>query len=367
MARASGPRNAKYSLLTFVLGKEVGTIFGRWATAEGIPHHVLVPPEQCRKLAGIYADESLWPKLVGLQKDDQDVHRKLGIGGLQDWGDGEAQQIEAAYETMQASLSACTGELRKLASQSPPAAACYTAVVMALAAGVTYHESNDLLAQAVATKNAGKLTKLKKKAAAPSTPPAALEKLHKHISFLEARALELAAFTARVRAHAGQVSSLPASATAAHTATMLLNLLHESHELLDKGVSLANVAASKVRTRVHARMAVRPLTTSTESSVRSCLAAGARHHPHQHLRGARVGSDIPGVHRRRGEDVPDQGGCASRDVRRVHKGGLHHFIRWRGQGLHLGRSLRRGGIPADSLGGEEGGRVHDISRQEDGR
>ena len=57
----------------------------------GLPLELYFKPPCYRALLReciAYHDPELWPSLVVLANDEKDVYRKLGVGGLQDWGDG---------------------------------------------------------------------------------------------------------------------------------------------------------------------------------------------------------------------------------------------------------------------------------------
>ena len=44
--------------------------------------------------------------LIGVQHDEKEIYRVIGPAGIQDWGDGEAQEILAAHAAMPAALDA---------------------------------------------------------------------------------------------------------------------------------------------------------------------------------------------------------------------------------------------------------------------
>ena len=250
MTDAGSALDCRLNVINWVLGRQLGPIMRRWMRRDGIPEQVVFPPEHCRKLAGIYADEDLWPKLYGMQHDEKDIFRKVGTGGVQDWGDGVAQELLNEQERLCALLAAEGAELKKLDSRHAPPAAQHISAAHALRTTLAGMHEHQRLAAVRAADNEAKVTKLRRKRdALPSTRLTEQEWLNKHITFLQIRTIEVASFKDRLDRLNGLVTSLPPAPTLATTAATLLALVTESSELLDKGFGLAHVPASKVRLR----------------------------------------------------------------------------------------------------------------------
>ena len=79
-----------------------------------VPRWVIDVPLHLRAYAGRYSAPAMWPTLYGLQHDEKDMFRVVGRAGLQDWGDGDAQERLAALDNGTEALAAAVAALRSL-------------------------------------------------------------------------------------------------------------------------------------------------------------------------------------------------------------------------------------------------------------
>ena len=77
----------------------------------GLPEEILFPPPYLAAHHNELADKELWDGLFGAQHDEKDIYRTTGPTGIQDWGDGEAQQV---LQELSSSVQAMDTALKSL-------------------------------------------------------------------------------------------------------------------------------------------------------------------------------------------------------------------------------------------------------------
>jgi hypothetical protein len=257
---------ATLSLFELALGKTVGRLLRDRVESElkaqGVPLGVFIVPDHLRQLGGLYSDPELWPTLYGLQHDEKDVYRVIGPAGIQDWGDGDAQEILFKHEALIGALDASTKELGGLAAASQISIVLYGTVVDALGrAGAALERACRLLLDRAPAMEAKRAKLTRKRDALVAGRIADRERYEKHISFLSSRLSEAKTFAAQASTYCSAVAALPQSATAAETATQLMALVADGRGLVEKCFGFEHMAASKVRAPLGRSLLHRPTHT----------------------------------------------------------------------------------------------------------
>lgn len=243
-----------------VFFKDVVPQLRGWCKRAGIPEWVVMVPPHLRAFSGLFADESLWPLLYGLQHDEKDIFRVRGPAGLQDWGDGEAQKILAVRTAALELIDAQLVELRKLPAAVPLDAASYHTAVEVLRPSCDLVVQYEKGAAAWAAGVEGKSEKLRRKQRKqPATEQATIDRLAKHIRFnddMKAEATTLATRVATLTAAAAALPPAPApvapppvapapAAVPTPTPPVVITLLEDARACLEKGFDISNAPASK--------------------------------------------------------------------------------------------------------------------------
>ena len=241
------------------------TIVRSWQHATGVPSRVAFPLPQLAHFRGRLSDSSVWPSLVGLQHNEKDVFRVLGPGGLPDWGDGECQRLQAelsaAGEALSRLAASCTRSPRRWSRTRPCTRRCASTSPRTCPPSTSTRSrpSRTLERESKAAKLVVKLGKL---AAGELNE---LERLGKHIAFLNAQVSECRMHAAAADSLLVSVAALPATPTLAETAAALAAWLVELRSLVDKFFALGTLPPP------------RPLRSAcVASSSRACASPSVR-------------------------------------------------------------------------------------------
>lgn len=235
--------NAKRHLRSrLFLGPDLGPVFGAWLRECGVPEALIFTPVHFSRFADIYADKSVRSDLYGIQHDEKDVYRIIGPRGIQDWGDGVAQEFLSAYNSAVGQIDTEMTELKKLGAATQPSADRSAAVVASLLNAERLHAEQEPAAAAKKADAEAKVAKLTRKI--DTLSGARIEqrtRLEKQRRFLEDRVGEAETYTQQLVSHRAVVAALlPTRTVAEQTA-----LLDVSRALLETGFGLAHTAASK--------------------------------------------------------------------------------------------------------------------------
>ena len=219
-----------------------------WSARRGIPWFTIVVPPHLSAFAGIFYDPDLWDRLIGMQHDEKDIYRQVGVKGLLDWGDGEAKSKIDELEAANSSVTQAVGNLRKLAPLAAADQSHYQAVIDELRDrlaqlrryGAEAAERGKRLA-AKATQARAKFNKL---VAGETTK---MTSLRNQIELCEGLVKAISSNKDSIDQLAADVTSASSSTrTTRHTASALIELLERAQKLLGAAFDLANSPASKV-------------------------------------------------------------------------------------------------------------------------
>ena len=224
-----------------------------WARANGIPEQVLFPPPHLARYAGMYGSSECWQSLIGVQHDEKDIYRTEGAGGIQDWGDGNAQQLLDRLATTRAAVATGLKELRRLPAGAQLDLAQYTPRAAELCNALKllqeYQEAVDGRITLVEAKTTKLIAKQGRLGAGQAAQHASIDK---YVSFNRDWCGRVSSVKARTAALRGAVSALPATPQYEHSSTFMAPLFEDADVLLEKAFALSQVPASKLLAVVYA-------------------------------------------------------------------------------------------------------------------
>ena len=225
----------------------------KYLSRRGLPAEVLFPPPHLVKHHDDLSDPELWPTLFGVQHDEKDSYRVDGPAGIQDWGDGEAQQVLDELAASQRAIDESLQKLKQLSLNLAPDAAAYSPVLTVLKAQQSLSARYlNLSAKRVAVVE-GRTAKLRawhmKLAAGSAAQHARLEK---NIAWNQSWLAKVLTLKVRAATWDAAFAALPAVPTVGQTPASLINLLDDMKAIVEKGFELSRAPASKLLAVIYA-------------------------------------------------------------------------------------------------------------------
>ena len=96
-----------------------------WHVAHWLEARALLPDSMAAarphlaQYKDLFADPELWPAIAIAQHDEKDIYRTTGPTGIQDWGDGEAQQVLQELSSSVQSMDTALKSLTEAAATKP--------------------------------------------------------------------------------------------------------------------------------------------------------------------------------------------------------------------------------------------------------
>ena len=165
---------------------------------------------------------------------------KLGVGGLQDWGDGRTQLLQKALQSALAALSHHIGMLKVLRPDELLSADAHAAVresLTAIGSQLEGYKTKALALNETREKHRVRLERRQRRATVYQK-----ERLAKQIAFLAGQSADVLSVDRRTCTLLAAIAAPPAAPA---TASKMLDLTTDLKDLLVRAFELANVAASK--------------------------------------------------------------------------------------------------------------------------